>query len=70
MVRKSFILKNNIYFIKGIKSEDYDWLFNVFLKAESFNAVNESMYVYVKDRAGSITNTADLKNFNDLIFTI
>ena len=28
------------------------------------------MYVYLKNRVGSITNTTDLKSFNDIIFII
>lgn len=69
-VRRDFIIKNNLYFVKGIKSEDIDWLFDVFIHAQNFAALNKTFYVYLKNRSGSITNTADVKTVDDLLYIV
>ena len=70
VTRRQFLIDNHISFIEGIKAEDVDWLINVFLHAGSYSAVNMAFYVYRKYRGGSITNTADVKSLNDLIYTL
>lgn len=69
-VKRSIILSNDIYFIQGIKGEDYDWLINLFLHVNSIDAVNDSFYIYIKGRKDSITGTSDIKSIKDLLFTI
>lgn len=70
VTRREFLVKNNIFFIEGIKAEDIDWLLNVFLNAEKFSAVNNAFYVYRKYRGGSITGTADKKSVEDILYTL
>jgi glycosyltransferase involved in cell wall biosynthesis len=69
-IKRSFLLENNLFFIVGIKAEDIDWLTHVFVKANTFDAVNDSFYMYIKNRPGSITNTADLKSAKDILFSV
>lgn len=68
--RRAFILENDIFFIQGIKAEDIDWLLNLFLKAEEFDAIDDTFYIYLKYRTESITGTSDIKSMNDVLFTI
>ena len=70
VTRRDFIIENNIYFIKGIKAEDIDWLLNVFLHANSYASIDDVFYIYLKYRNDSITGTADIKSIKDIIFTI
>ena len=69
-VKRSFIQSYSIYFIQGIKGEDYDWLINLFLHAKSIDAVNDTFYINMKGRTDSITGTSDIKSIKDLLFTI
>ncbi len=69
-VKKSLLLENEIYFITGIKAEDIDWLTHLFMKAKTFDAVNDSFYMYIKNRPGSITNTADIKSAKDVLYSV
>lgn len=69
-VRRDFLLKNALYFIKGLKSEDIDWMFNVFIHAKSFAALNNPFYVYLKNRSGSITSTTNTKTVDDLFYIV
>jgi glycosyltransferase involved in cell wall biosynthesis len=69
-VKRNLLLENEIYFITGIKAEDIDWLTHLFTKAKTFDAVNDPFYMYIKNRPGSITNTADLKSAKDILFSV
>lgn len=69
-IRRTFLIKNNIWFIKGIKSEDIDWLLEVLTKAKSIDAINLPFYVYIKGRTGSITKSIDINHIYDLNFIL
>lgn len=69
-IRRSFLIKNNIWFIKGIKSEDIDWLLEVLTKVQSIDAVSLPFYVYIKGRTGSITKSIDISHIYDLNFIL
>lgn len=70
VTRRKLLIDNNIFFIEGIKAEDIDWLLNVFLKADSYSAVNMAFYVYLKNRNNSITGTADMKSIDDILYIL
>lgn len=70
VTRRDFLVKNNIEFIEGIKAEDIDWLLNVFLNANSFSALNQAFYVYLKYRNDSVTGTIDVKSIEDILYTL
>ena len=65
-IRLSIIKENNIYFEKGLTSEDIKWAFKLFLNVRNFNVVNKEIYVYRQQRQGSITNTISRKNIECL----
>jgi glycosyltransferase involved in cell wall biosynthesis len=70
LINRKFLLANNLYFQKGIKSEDIDWLINVFINLKTITGVDDDFYIYLKNRPGSITNTANYKSFLDLFYSI
>ena len=56
-LKRSFLMNNSLYFQKGIKSEDTEWMFRLLNCRPKFQFSNIRFYVYRKNRAGSITNT-------------
>lgn len=69
-IKRQLIINNNLFFIEGIKAEDIDWIINVFVNAKLFDAVNDPFYMYIKNRPGAITTTADAKSVKDILFSI
>lgn len=69
-IRRGFLLENKLYFIKGIKSEDIDWLINVFINAKNIDCINDSSYMYLRDRQGSITNSYNAKSIEDILVSV
>jgi glycosyltransferase involved in cell wall biosynthesis len=69
-IKRSFVIENELFFVTGIKAEDIDWLIHVFVKAQTFDAVNDAFYMYIKNRPGSITNTSDAKSAKDILFSV
>lgn len=70
IIKREFLLSNDIYFEKGLLSEDIDWFLKLFLKANRISTCNTEMYVYRQQREGSITNTVTSKNVNDLFYIL
>ena len=70
MTRRKIIERNSIAFKEGINSEDYDWVLEVFLNADSFAAIDNPFYTYRKGRIGSITTVPNMKTINGIIYTV
>lgn len=70
ILNREFLLKNNLFFKKGILSEDIEWFLRVILYCNSFDYINLPFYIYRKKREGSITNTIGKKNIIDILTTI
>lgn len=70
MTRRKIIQRNSIAFKEGINSEDYDWVLEVFLNADSFAAIDNPFYTYRKGRIGSITTVPNMKTINGIIYTV
>ena len=67
VLKKSFIIENDIYFQPGITAEDIPWFIDVLDKAENVRFVNLYAYAYRTNVAGSVTNTSnDYKSFMNL----
>lgn len=70
MARRKIIERNSIAFKEGINAEDYDWVLEVFLNADSFAAIDNPFYTYRKGRIGSITTVPNMKTINGIIYTV
>ena len=66
-VRRSLLIDREIFFVEGIKSEDYDWIFCVLRDCGRIHATNAIFYTYRVNRPGSITKTKNLNNLRDLV---
>jgi len=67
MVRRQLILEHELYFQKGIYSEDIDWMIRVLVAAESFAYCPSEYYFYRQNRPGSITSVPNPKRLKDLL---
>ncbi len=69
LIRKKFLIDNDLFFEVGLLSEDVDWSLRVWQCEPSVQALNLPMYGY-KHREGSISTSYSLKNLQsyDLMF--
>ena len=65
LISASFLKENELYFEKGITSEDIDWCARMLIKCKSIGYNNVEAYVY-RQRSESITHTISYKNIYDL----
>lgn len=57
IIRKAFLINNNIRFIEGTTCEDYPWVFSLMEHAENFLCINKWNYHYRQDVAGAATKS-------------
>jgi len=69
LIKRELIVDNELYFKKGLLSEDWDWSISLYLFAKTFAAVSDNFYGYRK-RAGSITQSFSLKHVKDILYII
>lgn len=67
LIKRSFLIDNNIFFIKGLIGEDIPWMIDLMNKAKSIKFVNEYVYAYRQNSEGSITSTFTEKAFTDFV---
>lgn len=65
LIKKSLFEDGDLYFVKGIYSEDIDWCLRLLIKAESVDFICENFYCY-RQRSDSITHTINDKKCHDL----
>ena len=69
IMKRSFLMDNELFFKKGIYSEDIEWFMRVLLKAKTMAVTNEVGYCY-RLRATSISHNVKLKNVQDLFSSV
>lgn len=65
VVNRKFLLDNNLFFKKGIKTEDLEWSIRIYLCRPKISFVDDVFYIYRSGRKGSITSTVDYKHLCD-----
>ena len=70
IVNREFLIRNNLYFVPNLLSEDVDWSIRIILSADSFWYSPYEYYFYRQNREGSITNSVNPKRLLDLLSTI
>ncbi len=70
LIKRSLINSYELYFQKGLLSEDIDWTIRLLLAAKRFNCCQCNYYYYRQQREGSITNTVKIKNIESLMYII
>lgn len=66
VIKREFLIKNNLFFKKGILSEDVEWFFRVAPCAKRATVINDVAYCY-RVREGSITHSINLKHLDNLM---
>lgn len=64
---KNFLIENNLFFIKGLVSEDIEWIIRVLKSFNKAYFLNTPYYYYRQNRDGSITNKVFSKNINSML---
>ena len=67
ILKTAFIKSNYLYFKKGIKGEDNEWMIRLLRVLSNVDIINEYIYIYRANRIGSITNTIGYTNITDLL---
>lgn len=70
VVRREYLLGNELLFYPRIKHEDELWVPQVIVNAKKIAINSEPYYYYRCDRSGSITQTFDIKKCFDKIFIV
>ena len=65
MIKAELFKNNDLYFEKGVYSEDIEWSARVAIVAKSMWYCNEKFYVY-RQRKNTITHTLKIKNIIDV----
>lgn len=68
LVKRSFILDNNLFFEKGRNYEDMLWTPQVFLKAQSIDYFNKEIYIYRLERKGQVISEFSCEILEDLVY--
>ena len=66
IMKRDFLLKNNLFFRKGQIAEDIPWFINMLESTTACCFVNYYIYAYRQNVSGSITNTNGRKSFDSL----
>lgn len=67
LLKRAFIIDNDLYFQPGITAEDIPWFIDILDKADSLRFVDLYAYAYRTNVVGSVTNSSnDYKSFNNL----
>ena len=66
VVKRSFLLENDLFFKVGIKSEDVHWIFRVAAAMPKYQYTDQYFYMYRKGRPGSISTTVSFAHLCQL----
>lgn len=66
LIKASLLKDNNLYFEKGMLSEDLDWSIRLYLVATKYGSVYSPFYGYRK-REGSITQSFNPQHASDIV---
>jgi glycosyltransferase involved in cell wall biosynthesis len=70
ILKKEFVLKNNLRFQKNTLHEDVRWTTEIFLLAEKIYYSNQYYYVHRLFRTGSITTKMNIKRVFDVFYLV
>lgn len=67
ILRREFLLDNNLYFTLNLLSEDNEWIIRLLRVAKNVDKLNQPLYLCRLGRVDSITNSIKEKNIKDLL---
>lgn len=69
-IERLLFISNDLFFVKGIVSEDIEWAMRLLTAVDKITFLNVSGVYSRRGREGSITATIGQKNINDLVYII
>ena len=69
LIKRDYLIKNDLYFKEGIYSEDVEWFFRFVQDLKEVDVIETVAYCY-RLREGSITHSITEKNITDLIYSV
>ena len=70
MLRRDFFIKSNLFFVKGLLSEDIEWSARILLYCETIAVYSSAFYKRIQRSEGSITSAIGKKNITDILGSI
>lgn len=67
LMKREFLIKNELFFVKGQIAEDIPWFLNMLDTCDKCIFVNRYVYAYRQNVSGSITNVSGDKSFRSLL---
>ena len=67
IIKRTFLIENQIFFKKGQLSEDIPWFMNLLDKAQEFKFINQYIYAYRQNVTGSLSGNFPVKHFDDIL---
>lgn len=66
LIKREFLLNNNIFFEEGIKSEDIEWSMKILILSTNISVIDSDFYIY-RQRENSSTHTVNDNHIQDLL---
>lgn len=70
VMKRDFLLRNDLRFVKGLLHEDLEFAPRMLVKAKTVTYIPQDVYCYLIRTSGSITSTVNPKRFSDLFFIL
>ena len=70
LIKRDFLLSNNLQFKQGITGEDYEWMHRLLRYVDNAIVIPHPLRIYTTGRLGSVSNTPKTKSILDLITII
>lgn len=67
IIRRDFLIDNCLTFKVGLLSEDVPWFINLLDRAKKCKFINQYIYAYRQNVAGSISGNFPVKHFDDIL---
>ena len=67
IIKREFLIKNRLFFVKGLKSEDIEWAIRVYEYTPSWAFYSKNIFVTRRGREGSITSTVSYEHLVDYL---
>lgn len=69
VIRRDYLIENQLFFREGMYSEDVEWFFRFAHNLQSVELLNECCYCN-RQREGSITHSIRRKNVEDVLYSV
>ena len=70
ILKRNFLIDNNIYFKEGRTAEDIDWYIKTITKTKHIGIIDNCAYVYRKSIVNAVTNCISIQKCEDLYSSI